>query len=155
MLKIDEDKGLSYNGNNWAYNIKMTLNQLGLTNLCKNEFNMSINYTSIKQRILDVFKKSWYSSINNSTRLDTYCLFKNSFNLEKYLDVINVSKFRIALTRLRTSSHILKIESGRHHNIPRNEQICENCNSELGENEYHFLLFCSKYSGLRLKYIKR
>ena len=79
MLKIDADKGLSYNGNNWAYNIKMTFNQLGLTNIWKNQFNMFINYTSIKQRILDVFQQSWYSSINNSTRLDTYCLFKKLF----------------------------------------------------------------------------
>ena len=69
--------------------------------------------------------------------------------------MINVSKLRIALSRLRTSSHIFKIESGRHHNIPRNERISENCNSGLEENEYHFLLICSKYSGLRLKYIKR
>ena len=155
MLKTDADKGLSYNGKNWAYNIKMTLNQLGLTDLWENQFRTSISYTRIKQRMLDIFQQSWCSSINNSARLDTYCFFKNSFNLEKYLDVIKVSKFRIALTRLRTSSHNLKIESGRHHNIPRNERICENCNSGLVENEYHFLLICSKFSGLRLKYIKR
>ena len=55
----------------------------GLTNLWENQFNMSINYTSIKQRILNVFQQSWYSSIYNSTRLETCCLFKNSFNLEK------------------------------------------------------------------------
>ena len=88
MLKIDEDKGLSYNGNNWAYNIKMTLNQLGLTDLWENQFRTSISYTRIKQRMLDIFQQSWCSSINNSARLDTYCFFKNSFNLEKYLDVI-------------------------------------------------------------------
>ena len=96
MLKYYAYKGWSYNRNNWAYNIKMTLNQLGLTNIWENQFNMSINYTSIKQRSLDDFQQSWYSSIYNSTRLETYCLFKNSFNLEKYLDVINVSTFRIA-----------------------------------------------------------
>ena len=44
--------------NNWAYNIKMTLNKLGLTHLWANQLNISINYNSIKQRILDIFQQS-------------------------------------------------------------------------------------------------
>ena len=60
-----------------------------------------------------------------------------------------------ALTSFRVSSHKLQIERGRHLNIPRNERICRNCNSNMIENEYHFLLICPKYSDLRNKYIKR
>ena len=32
---------------------------------------------------------------------------------------------RIILTRLRTGSHNLRIESGRHHNLERAQQICK------------------------------
>lgn len=55
------------------------------------------------------------------------------------LNNITVKKFRKSLTRLRLSSHRLKIETGRWHkpiSIPVDQRKCENCN-EL-EDEYHF-----------------
>lgn len=102
-----------------------------------------------------MFYQSWYSSINNSPRLDTYCLFKHSFGIESYFNYIFEPKYRIALTKFRTSSHDLNIETGRHCNLPRNARICRNCKSGLPENEYHFVLICSKYADLRSRYIKR
>ena len=63
-------------------------------------------------------------------------------------------KFRVALTRFRTSSHELFIEKGRYTNLPRHERICNNCSSSQIENEYHFLLTCPHYTDLRKKYIK-
>ena len=155
MLKNDADRDSSNNRDNWAYNIKTILNQIGLTYIWENQFNMTVNYNTIKQRIFDIYHQSWYSSINNSTRLDIYSLFKHSFNFEIYLNIITESKFRIALSRLRTSSHNLSIERGRHNNTPRNERICRFCNSGLIENEFLFLLICTKFSEIRSKYIKR
>ena len=105
--------------------------------------------------MLDIYYQTWYSSINNSRRLETYCLLKHTFGFEKYLDFIKDVKFRIALSKFRTSSHDLAIEKGRYINLDRNNRVCNNCNLKLIENEYHFLLICPKYSELRSKYIKR
>ena len=56
------------------------------------------------------------------------------------------------LTRLRTGSHSLAVETGRHARPikPREERICD-C-KEI-EDETHFLLKCHKYYHLRQKYI--
>jgi len=85
----------------------------------------------------------------------SYCSYKLSFGLEPYLEIIKEPKYRNALARLRTSSHDLKIEKGRHHNIQREHKFCENCNQKQIENEYHFLLICPKYMELRKKYLKK
>lgn len=110
---------------------------------------MLINYSQIKQRFLDEYRQNWYAVINNSTRLESYALFKHNLNIEPYLNIITESKFRTALCRFRTSSHDLLIESGRYVNQPRNERICTNCNLNFIENEYHFLLICPKFRELR------
>ena len=154
-LKNDSDNEETYNNNNWAHHIKRILNECGLYYLWQNQSNMNISYDIIRQRVLDMYYQSWYSGINNSRRLETYSLFKHEFKFERYLDFINDNRLRSALTSFRVSSHKLQIERGRHLNIPRNERICRNCNSNMIENEYHFLLICPKYSDLRNKYIKR
>jgi len=79
----------------------------------------------------------------------TYCNFKEENKLEKYLYCIQTKRFRIALTKLRLSSHDLAIERGRHVHVPRNERYCRNCTKQTIENEYHFLLVCPKFASLR------
>ena len=49
---------------NWANQIKTILNNTGMSNLCNNQSVVDINYSSIKQRILDIYKQTWYAKIN-------------------------------------------------------------------------------------------
>jgi hypothetical protein len=44
------------------------------------------------------------------------------------------------------------IEKGRQLNIPKNERMCSNCNMNVIEKEYHFLLVCPKNTNLRKTY---
>ena len=77
-------------------------------------------------------------------------------NFEKYLDVLNIRKYRKAFTKLRVSSHRLNIEVGRHQGLPRENRICLYCcnhNINVIEDEYHFVVKCSLYNYLRGKYI--
>ena len=67
-----------------------------------------------------------------------------------------MKKFRIALTKLRVSSHRLNVETGRWHRpipIPYENRICDNCGCM--ENEYHFVMECSMYEELRRAHLKR
>ena len=50
--------------------------------------------------------------------------------------------------------HSLNIETGRYYNIDRHAKICNMCNNNVIEDEYHFILECSKYVEIRRKYIK-
>ena len=52
------------------------------------------------------------------------------------------------------SSHDLAIETGRYVNVERENRICEHCNINVIENEYHFLLVCPKFRHLRIQYFK-
>ena len=156
MLFTDANNNVTYNGLNWANQIKTILNNIGLSNLWNNQSVIDINYASIKQRILDihVYKQSWYANINNSGRLSSYCLFKHDFTAEKYLFCINENKYRVALSKLRLSSHDLAIKTGHYTNIERQYRKCLQCNMGVVESEYHFTLVRPKYRDLRSNFLK-
>ena len=92
MLRIDADLGHTYRGNNWAYHIKNILDSHGLMNIWHNQFNMTIRLNTIKQRIFYMYYQQWYSSINNSPRLETYSLCKHSFK-QRYSGIENILGF--------------------------------------------------------------
>ena len=69
---------------------------------------------------------------------------------------MTVKKFRIALSRLRTSSRRLEIEAGRWSipvRKPIAERLCFLCNTL--EDEFHFIFKCPVYSDFRSQYIKK
>ena len=153
MLESDANNGINYNNQNWAYQIKLTLEALGLNYVWTGTQNIS-DINIIKQRLFDQYKQSWYSNINNSNRLSSYCRYKHEFRCEIYLDIIHEKRFKIALSRFRLSSHQLEIERGRYHDIARDERLCKFCPSKCIENEYHFMLVCPLYQELRRQYLK-
>ena len=118
MLQEDADRNFNYSGKNWAAQIKGILQQHGLEYVWQLQSEIEIPSETIKLRIFDTYKQNWYSAINNSPRLQSYSIFKHQFELEKYF-VIHEKKYQISLSRFRTSSHDLKIESGRYNSIPR------------------------------------
>ena len=124
-----------------------------MSNLWYNESVVNINYASIKQRILDIYKQTWYAKINNCSRLSSYCLFKHYFTTEKYLSCVNENKYRVAYSKLRLSSYDLAIETGRYTNIERQYRKRLQCNMGVVESEYHFTLLCPKYRDLRSKFL--
>ena len=60
--------------------------------------------SAVKQRLTVHFTQNWSERIKASSRADTYCLF-HEFSYKNYLDVVNVEKFRFALSRIRMLSH--------------------------------------------------
>ena len=82
-------------------------------------------------------------------KLRLYKSIKNSFGIEPYL-YINVEKYRVAMSRLRLSSHNLGIEVGRHVRpmVPVDKRLCVECEGEI-DDEVHFLTVCKKYKSIR------
>ena len=153
MLMHDANNGNSYSGKNWAFNIKTILTEIGMHHIWIEQDSSTIFYL-IKQRILDIFKQTWYATINNSRRLASYCIHKHDFHFEKYLNCIQINKYRIALTKFRVSSHDLAVETGRYTNVAVDDRKCQQCSMNVLEDEYHFLLVCPKYRNLRINYLK-
>ena len=105
-----------------------------------------------KAAIRNDFKKTWLKEIKNTMKnpiTRTYALFKKNYGTESYLSKVKNQKYRQALTRLRTSSRALRIESGRHeHIVPSLEnRLCNLC--RVPETEIHFLISCPLYETQR------
>ena len=67
-----------------------------------------------KERLIDCFKQTWFSDIENNRVLNSLNIFvKPNFGVEEYIKTISKGN-RSLLTRLRISSHNLRIESGRY-----------------------------------------
>ena len=103
----------------WSRSIKKLLDELGFS-VAVYDFNFATqNFSNIVSRIYAQYVQSWFSIVENSSKLETYAKFKCSFESEKYLTHIDNTLHRIALTRLRCSAHNLAIEDGRFRNIVR------------------------------------
>ena len=139
---------------NWVYNIKNLLYRFGFGHVWLNQGvgSTSLFLSEFSQRLKDCAGQNWHHDLELSARLRTYCTFKSMLEPEKYLTVVNIPKFRIALSKFRCSSHVLEIEKGRHESIPVDERYCKLClknNNFCVEDEYHFLCICPTYRDLR------
>ena len=139
----------------WAFEIKRTLDNLGLSNFWNLQFERAPAFQIIKQRLRDQFVQTWSASLQTMSKLECYLRYKQTFEFEKYLHTVMNDKLRQNLTAFRLVSHRLEIETGRHNNIPREQRLCRICNMKQPESEYHFLLVCPAYHDLRLKYFPR
>ena len=103
MLKNDVDNKMTYNGLNWAFQIKQILDNFGLSNIWIYQNTIDISFDLVKQRIFDTYKQSWHSSVNHSNRLEMYARYKHNFELENYLNSITEKKYKVAFTQFRLS----------------------------------------------------
>ena len=78
--------------------------------------------------------------IENSSRGESYPIFKFEFGFEKYLSKFSV-KNRIKLSKFRCSNMKFPIETGRWQNIARNDRMFTLCRENIGD-EIHYLFIC-------------
>ena len=142
---------------NWASCVRDLLSRLGFMNVwdAQGVGDIEIFLSIFKQRVTDSFIQNWHARLNDSTRARCYITFA-SFEHKKYLEVLNVTKYRKSLSRLRLSSHRLEVEVGRWtkpNKTPIQNRKCKFCH--VLEDEFHFLLECPFYSHLRKRYLHK
>ena len=113
----------------------------------------SVQFKSIcPNMIKQNFVNKWHAEINNrpNTIIETYALYKSQYVSEKYLDMISDPKYRIAVSKLRASSHNLEIERGRYTRPKVNPEnrLCPLC--YVVDNEIHFVVRCRINETLRI-----
>jgi hypothetical protein len=81
----------------------------------------------VKQNLTDQYIQNWFNQIENSSMGELYGIFKNEFNLDKYLLKL-LPHERNMKTKLRCNNIKLPIETGRWSNTHREERICHLCN---------------------------
>ena len=100
---------------NWVSQIRDMLFHLGFGEVWYNQGveNQDSFIYLFKQRVNDTFGQIWHSSVENSTRARTYKLIRTEFMTRKYLELLNCPAHLTAFARFVTSSHRLKVETGR------------------------------------------
>ena len=106
-----------------------------------------------KQRLLDNALQEWHTDLNDSRKALHYKHFKTILNVEKYLTLKIPLKYKIAFSKLRCSNHSLLVETGRHHNILYVDRICNLCNLQEIEDEFHTVIRCPFYNDIRNQYL--
>ena len=142
-----------------VYNELSRLHELGFTTWYSRALKLGQQYnidlfnndgdfkTYCKLFIENKFRETWELDVQNVDKnpiLRTYAKIKTTFGIEKYLELVKNFRYRNAITKIRTSSHALEIEKGRHRNggvkIPACQRLCKICNVQ--EDEIHFVLDC-------------
>ena len=90
---------------------------------------------------------------DTATRATTYCALNPDFQLHSVYDGQSRldDDLRIEFTRLRLSSHRLRIETGRWSRTPREQRTC-NCDTGALQTEKHVLVECPLATDIRTKY---
>lgn len=101
---------------NWAKLVKNLLASLGFNEAWLQQGVGSTDQflLELKQRLKDNFIQNWNTRLETSSRAIFYrSIYGNLFEFKTYLNCVNISKYRHALTRLKVSSHRLEVEAGR------------------------------------------
>ena len=142
----------------WASSVKSLLLSIGFGDVWYNQGlgDIAAFVNLLKQRLFDMYRQNVMMNLGESSRARFYRAVRQTHLYQPYLNIIPVKSHRIALTRLITSSHHLKIETGRWARpiIPQSERICPFCPGKQ-EDEFHLLLECSSYRDIRQRFIPR
>ena len=151
-----ESKGSICLKQSWFKNVEQVLHNIGEENNNCCSFACTYFVHKLRQMLQNEFVREWKRELFNDNRkgahgnkLRCYRTFKSEFKTESYLDHCQNIIYRKSLANYRMSSHKLKVETGRYCGIPVEERLCLNCEAELCEDEFHFLMTCSKYNDLR------
>ena len=82
FLYEDASNGRIYNGLNCAYQMKSMLDSLGFAYVWNTQALDNLKFHEIKQRLFDNVNQELVMSINTSTKLQSYCLFKEDTQSE-------------------------------------------------------------------------
>lgn len=138
---------------NWASQVRSMLSSCGFYFVWLQQGVGNINsfLKEFKNRLQDIYRQEWHSSIAERDRYEIYRTFKTEFTAEPYIIDIDVYCFRVAISQLRFG--VLPINN----NMQRYSdnimlKYCPFC-SNVVENEEHFLYKCPLYADLRERFL--
>ena len=152
IMFVESLRGKSFR---WLDYIKSIMISVGMPDLIHQP--VINNPKSIKARIIrtlkDLHTQDWHAKLEQSSKGQTYGIFKQDLNFEPYLRSLSQTVY-IPLIEFRTSNYKLPVETGRWENIPLQERKCNLCNkNDLGDG-FHYLLVCTHFTNVRTELLK-
>ena len=107
----------------------------------RRDSNLNVK-TIVVKKVINIWTEQAQNIYSNPI-LKTYSNIKYNFGVETYLEAVKNYRYRVAMLQLRTSSHTMAIEYGRH-TRPKTEIQDHSCSScHVLECERHFLIECN------------
>ncbi|KAL5262983.1 hypothetical protein ACHWQZ_G008408 [Mnemiopsis leidyi] len=138
-----------------------------IKNLCQEAGSASLSPKQIRGVARSVFQGCWNRERKQNRKLCFYNSIKDKLEIENYLQDVNLKPQQLKrIAQMRTSSHRLNIETGRHGIVKRNtvlNRVCHHCSDltyleylaelpffdPICEDEIHVLKSCPLYEDLR------
>ena len=134
----------------WATLVRDMLNTCGLGYVWMDQrVNDETQFIALfKERLTDMYRQQWWEEVELTSNNRLYKYIKTTIVHENYLNVCFKS-YRMALSRMRLSSHIFGIERGRwgKSRVPVEERKCRLC--DVLEDEFHCLVECPMFASQR------
>ena len=108
--------------NPWLQCIQTIFNSCGLSYVWQNQgqnVNAKMISCIIRQNLQDQFIQQWYSDVNNSSKGQVYRIFKRSFGMENYLNILSPQCMKVMI-KFRTTNHHLPVETEKWQNKKQN-----------------------------------
>ena len=133
--------------NSWCTNVKDIFSILGKVNMYNQK--LPCNLKEIEDLLYENAEKEWKEVVEKKPKLRTFKTFKGDCKTSDYVKW-TINRFdRSLFAKFRSGILQLRVESGRFNNIKLEDRICELCDDQKIEDEFHFLCVCQKYSDLR------
>ena len=132
-------------GSKWIDSMQDVCNDLGFHLSSTRMFDIDL----CKSSLMDTFKHKWATQSSNKPKLRLYVQFKQHYFTENYINLNLSREQRSILAQVRCSTLPLKIETGRFVGTPKENCLCDICNSGQVEDEFHFIFHSEFYSNER------
>ncbi len=132
---------------NWCSDLKMLFSKIDDVDTFNNKHVCDID--KLTRQNLNLYSVDWQQSLASKPKLRTYMLFKDTFETEDYVRHCFSQYNRSLLAQLRCGVLPLQIEIGRFRNKKVEERICQTCEKNIVEDEFHFICVCESYNCYR------
>ena len=152
MFKMNENGRVS-----WCTKIQELLFHHGFGHVWENQGveDDKLFISLYEQRLKDINFQHFSEYICNSSKCSFYSKVNDPISINSINDHIHKLSFnlRFEVLSIICSNHKLAIEQGRRNNELRENRLCQICNLNIIEDEYHFLLVCPVLSDIRRNFL--
>ena len=127
----------------WSAEFKKVCELLNIGDVYENMAMCDI--TAIEDTIKDKMLTDWRKEASKKPKLRTYVTLKDNIEVEPYVKYGNNRQTRSLMAQIRCGILPIRIEIGRFCNLPVENRLCEICNQNKVEDEFHFLMECPFY----------
>lgn len=135
----------------WATSVKQVLFLFGFgyawTEHSVGDMDCFLN--EFKTRSKDIDTQNWHGMLMEYGNLRTYRTIKQDLQLEPYLKLNLHKNILNRLARLRGGLLRIGVNTGRWENVPYLNRLCKFCNSNVIDDENHFIFHCTATSTFR------